>query len=154
MPNPRWLTPRELTAWEAFLDTSNLLMRRIDRQLREAADLTQAQYELMTRLDQSPERQMRMSDLAARLAVSRGGLTYQVTQLQRRGYVDRRTSRTDERVVWAVLTQEGMAALEGAAPGHVDVVREFLIDRLTPTQLDSLVDILGDARAHLRASES
>jgi hypothetical protein len=40
-----------------------------------------------------------------------------------------------------VLTDEGFAALEAAAPGHVQAVRALLVDRLTPAQLRQLRSI-------------
>ncbi len=34
------------------------------------------------------------------------------------------------------MTDEGFAALVDAAPGHVAAVRKFMIDRLTPEQIE------------------
>ena len=45
---------------------------------------------------------------------------------------------TDRRGSFAVLTDEGMAALAAAAPHHVEAVRTHLFDRLTPAQLAQL----------------
>ena len=42
---------------------------------------------------------------------------------------------TDRRGQLAQLTHEGFAVVEAAAPGHVETVRKYLIDRLTPEQL-------------------
>jgi hypothetical protein len=47
--------------------------------------------------------------------------------------------------VYAVLTEEGMALLERAAPDHVGLVRELLFDALTPDQVRALADGLGEA---------
>ena len=46
-----------------------------------------------------------------------------------------------------MLTDDGWAALEAAAPGHVAAVREVLFDRLAPgqvTQLRAITDRLTD----------
>jgi hypothetical protein len=40
-----------------------------------------------------------------------------------------------------MLTDAGMAALEGAAPGHVAEVRQRLFDQLTPEQVEQLGEI-------------
>jgi hypothetical protein len=37
-----------------------------------------------------------------------------------------------------VLTAEGMAAIEAAAPGHVTSVRKHFIDLLSPEEIDVL----------------
>ena len=148
----RWLDDIEMRAWVAFLDTSNLLLRRIDQQLREDGGLTQPQYELLTRLAEAPGQRMRMAELALALVASRSGLTYQVSQLEKAGLVRREACAGDDRGVLAVLTEPGRQALLRAAPGHLRVVRENLIDLLDRDQLVALADTLSRTRAHLRAT--
>ena len=149
---PRWLDETELRTWVAFLDVSNLLQRRIDRQLREEGGLTQPQYELLTRLAESPGRRLRMTELADLLVTSRSGLTYQVTQLEKAGLVHREACADDDRGVVAALTDEGLDVLRRTAPGHVRIVREGLIDLLSRDQLLALADALDASRTHLRSA--
>jgi DNA-binding MarR family transcriptional regulator len=148
----RWLDEVEMRAWVAFLDTSNLLLQRINQQLREDGGLTQPQYELLTRLAEAPDQRMRMAELALALVTSRSGLTYQVSQLEKAGLVRREACASDDRGILAVLTADGQQALLKAAPGHLRVVRENLIDQLDRDQLVTLADTLGRARAHLRST--
>ncbi|GAA4606349.1 DNA-binding MarR family transcriptional regulator [Actinoplanes octamycinicus] len=148
----RWLDEVEMRAWVAFLDTSNLLLQRINQQLRDDGGLTQPQYELLTRLAETPDRRMRMAELADALVASRSGLTYQVSQLEKAGLVRRETCTSDDRGILAVLTPQGEQALLKAAPGHLRVVRENLIDLLDRDQLVALADTLSQARAHLRSA--
>ena len=67
-----------------------------------------------------------------------------LTRLEKAGLVERRSCPSDVRGVLAVLTEAGRQRLEQAAPGHVTLVRELLIDVLTPGQLASLADALGE----------
>ncbi len=146
----RWLNPAEMSAWLAFLEVSHLLERAIEQQLRQDAGLSHAQYEILSRLEAAEGGQVRMSDLAEGIVVSRSGLTYQVTQLEKAGLVRREKCPSDDRGVLAVLTSAGRSALARAAPGHLRVVRENLIDALAPAQLASLADALAAARDRLR----
>lgn len=150
----RWLDGVEMRAWVAFLDTSNLLLQRLNQQLRDDGGLTQPQYELLTRLAEAPEQRMRMAELALALAASRSGLTYQVSQLEKAGLVRRESCTSDDRGILAVLTPQGEQALLKAAPGHLRVVRENLIDLIDRDQLVSLADTLSQARAHLRSTSN
>jgi DNA-binding MarR family transcriptional regulator len=49
----------------------------------------------------------------------------------------------------AQLTEAGRAKLAEAAPGHVNAVRENLLDLLTPEQLGQLTAIGGRLLRHL-----
>src|SRR6185437_7878819 len=93
------------------------------------------------RLAEAPGGELRMTELAGTLLTSKSGLTYQVTQLEKAGLVERRSCPSDVR---AVLASAGRRLLEQAAPGHVALVRELLIDVLTPDQLADLADALGE----------
>lgn len=147
----RWLDEGEMAAWRAFLSTSHLLDRRIEEQLKSSAGLTHPQYEILVRLADAPGRQMRMTELARDVVVSKSALTYQITQLEKAGLVERATCPSDDRGVLAVLTEAGIGCLERVAPGHVDVVRAYLIDRLTRAELESLTSAMHKAERALRA---
>ena len=139
-----------MAAWLAFLEVSHRLGRVIEQQLKTDAGLSHPQYEILSRLAGAPGGQQRMSELADMITVSRSGLTYQITQLERAGLVRREKCPSDERGVLAVLTGAGRAALSRAAPGHVRVVRRYLIDALTPAQRSALAEGLAAARDRLR----
>ncbi|MFI7634795.1 MarR family winged helix-turn-helix transcriptional regulator [Nonomuraea sp. NPDC049400] len=150
--DPRWLDETEMAAWRAFLSTSHLLERRIEEQLKASAGLTHPQYEILVRLAEAPGRQMRMTELSRGAVVTKSALTYQITQLEKAGLVERATCPSDERGVLAVLTDAGMRCLEQVAPGHVEVVREYLIDRLSREELQAMTTAMQKTEAVLRAS--
>ena len=140
----KWLNEDEMRAWQSFLAAGALIDRRVDQQLKETVGLSHPQYEILVRLAAAPDGELRMTELADTLLTSKSGLTYQVTQLERAGLVTRRSCPSDVRGVFAVLTEAGRRRLEQAAPGHVALVRELLIDVLTPEQLAVLADALGE----------
>ncbi|TMR96058.1 MarR family winged helix-turn-helix transcriptional regulator [Nonomuraea basaltis] len=151
MTDIRWLDATEMTAWRAFLSTSHLLERRIEEQLKAAAGLTHPQYEIMVRLADAPGRQMRMTELARGVVVSKSALTYQITQLEKAGLVERATCPSDDRGVLAVITEAGMRCLERVAPGHVEVVRAYLIDRLSRDELHTMTAAMQKTEQALRS---
>jgi len=140
----KWLDEDEMRAWHSFLAAGALIDRLVDAQLKEAVGLSHPQYEILVRLAGAPDGELRMTELAGTLLTSKSGLTYQVTQLEKAGLVERRSCPSDVRGVLAVLTSAGRRLLERAAPGHVTLVRELLIDVLTPGQLATLADALGE----------
>ena len=86
-----------------------------------------------------------LGDLAGKLLVTGGNITYVMDRLEDQGLVYRERSPADRRVVQAKLTSEGRRLIEEAFPGHVDYV-EHLTRHLSPgerTELRRLLRALG-----------
>ena len=100
-------------------------------------------------LSESPDRSRRMSELADATQSSRSRLSHAIARLEELGWVERRGCPDDRRGSYAVLTRAGFAALETAAPSHVESVRHHLFDVLTPAQLAQLREISETLLGHL-----
>ncbi|NYJ06668.1 MarR family winged helix-turn-helix transcriptional regulator [Petropleomorpha daqingensis] len=146
---PRWLDAEEQKAWRAWLFSSMLLQDRLDRELTHETGISHAYYEILVALSEAPERMLRMSQLADRCLSSRSRLSHAVSRLEERGWVRRQTCEGDGRGLLAVLTDEGFAALEAAAPVHVEGVRTHLFDQLSPAQVAAMRDIGETLLKHL-----
>jgi DNA-binding MarR family transcriptional regulator len=134
----RWLSADEQRAWRAYIQSSKVLFDALDRQLQRDADMPHAYYEILVALSEADDRSMRMSELAERTLSSRSRLSHAVARLEERGWVVRDECPTDRRGQIARLTDLGFRTLAEAAPGHVEAVRHYLIDVLTPEQLEQL----------------
>lgn len=136
----RWLNDEEKAIWRLYLSATRLVEDALDRQLRRDADIPLSYYEIMVRLSAQDDRSMRMSDLASLTMSSPSRTTHAVGKLESLGWLRRVPCPTDRRGQVAVLTDEGFAALAAAAPGHVEEVRQRLLDPLDPGQLAALGD--------------
>jgi len=97
-----------------------------------------AYYEILVRLSEAPNRQLRMSQLAEATSASKSRASHAVARLEERGWVERLNCPSDRRGQIAQLTDAGFAALTAAAPGHVEQVRTSLFDPLSEEQLHQL----------------
>ena len=147
--DPRWLDADEQRTWRAFLGATKLLFDQLDRELQRDAGMPHAYYEILVVLSESPNRTMRMSELADITLSSRSRLSHAVARLEERGWIRRAACPTDRRGQLAVLTDAGFEALRDAAPGHVEGVRAHLFDQLTPEQIDELREIGETLAGHL-----
>ncbi len=145
----RWLDAEEQQAWRAWLYSTLLLQDRLDRELTHGTGISHAYYEILVQLSETPGRALRMSDLAERCLSSRSRLSHAVSRLEERGWVRRQVCPDDGRGQLAVLTDEGFAALEAAAPVHVASVRAHLFDQLSPAQVTAVRDVGETLLAHL-----
>ena len=146
---PRWLSHDEQQAWRATVHLAQLLMRQLDRDLN-AQGLNGHDYEILVELSEAPDRRLRMTELADATSQSRSRLSHQISRMESRGLVRRDDCEGDKRGTFAVLTSEGMAAIERVAPDHVDNVRRHFIDRLSPRQLEEIRDAFEPIVEYLR----
>ena len=137
------LDEREMSAWHALMRTHAKIARLLGAELEAEQGLSLPAYEVLAHLSEAPDRRLRMSDLAAYAVLSPSGLTRLVDKLAADGLVERARCVSDARVVYAVLTPRGLERLKSAYPTHLRGVRDHLIDRLAPSQLDAIADALG-----------
>ena len=142
MKATRWLTDVQRNAWIAYIRGSQLLEREVDQQLRRAAGLTHAEYEILARLSEAPRRRLRMGALSDRIVAPKSRLTYQIDRLVKQGLVRREQAPGDQRGVDAVLTSAGSTVLRRTAPGHLEAVRTHLVDVLSDKDLATLGRIM------------
>jgi DNA-binding MarR family transcriptional regulator len=135
MTDTRWLDADEQETWRAFVWTSRLLNEALDRQLQRDSGMPHAYYMILAMLSESPGRALTMTELATIVHSSPSRLSHAVNRLEEAGWVRRSKDAEDRRTTIAELTDEGFAALEKAAPGHVAEVRRTLFDPLTREQM-------------------
>ena len=78
----RWLTEDEQRSWRAWLAASLLLQDRLNRDLQEQTGMTMADYEILVRLSEAPDRRIRMSELAELTLSSRSRLSHQIDRME------------------------------------------------------------------------
>ena len=149
MDETRWLDEDERQTWIGWVFATRLFWEEIEHDLQADAQLPFGYYEILVMLSESPDRARRMSDLADATQSSRSRLSHAVARLEQQGWVRREACPEDRRGALAVLTDAGFAALEAAAPGHVESVRRHLFDLLSRAQQEQLREIGDILLAHL-----
>jgi DNA-binding MarR family transcriptional regulator len=153
VPEPKWLDEAEDRAWRGYRKMRALLDLQLSRDLAGDSGFSEADYDVLSHVSESPEHRIRLTDLAARMLWSKSRLSHQLTRMQQRGLVDRKEHPSDGRGTVVVLTPHGWDAIRAAAPGHLASVRRHLIDLLSPAQVAALGDIAETVVHHLRSLE-
>ncbi len=143
MATTRPLDAREAAAFHALIRTHARVVRILEAELEAEQGLSLPAYEVLAHLSEAPDRRRRMTELASFAVLTPSGLTRLVDKLVRDGLVERQRCGTDARVVYAALTDAGFQRLVDAYPTHLRGVREHVVDRLTPAQLDAVAEALG-----------
>ncbi|MEV5573539.1 MarR family transcriptional regulator [Spirillospora sp. NPDC052269] len=138
MTEPRWLGAAQQRDWRAFVDGSVRLTEIMDRDLKAKHGLSVSEYEILVRLSESPERRLRMAELAEHASQSRSRLSHTCSRLESKGLVRRDNCPNDKRGVYAFLTDTGFEALDRAARDHVETVRDYFVDVVDPVDLEAV----------------
>ncbi|HEU4397967.1 MAG TPA: MarR family transcriptional regulator [Actinomycetota bacterium] len=120
-----------MAAMRALLDTHRIITEAMEKRLRAEAGLSLAQWEVLYRLDQAPACRLRMVDITRQLCVSKSGVTQLVDRLERAGLVAREFSRSDRRLTFATLTEQGAAALRRSGPVWAPIVQRHFTRHLS-----------------------
>ena len=149
-----WLDEREEDAWRAFHAMRTQLLGHLARGLSAQSGLSEAEYEVLVKLSESPGHQMRSRDLGHALQWQRSRLSHQLDRMEKRRLLKREPCPTDARGCVAVLTDAGRESIDRAARLHVADVRHFFADVLTPAQLEGLTSAARAITDHLEAEHA
>ncbi|GAB2609172.1 MarR family winged helix-turn-helix transcriptional regulator [Pseudactinotalea suaedae] len=133
----QWLTPEERQAWAALTGLLIKLPTALDAAMARESGFTFFEYRVLSMLAEEADGTLRMSTLADRTNGSLSRLSHVVRRLEDQGMVRREGAPEDRRATNAILTEEGRRRVEATAPGHVDFVRDLVIDGATPDELET-----------------
>lgn len=143
------LDAREARAWRGFQQMRAQLTAHLARQLEQESGLTEAEYAVLVVVSEAAGRRIRARDLCETLGWERSRLSHQIDRMENRGVVERAPCAGDARGFDLVLTSQGLAIIEAAAPLHLAAVRRCFADVLSRQQLDALGDIAEAIITHL-----
>jgi len=139
----RWLTKEEQTLWRAYLGAFFRLDAVLNSDLEEKAGFDLLTYEILVNLSESPDRSMRMTELAKRVSAQKSRLTYRITQLELDGWVERKSACDDGRGLDCILLDKGYDVLVKFAPMHVDAVLKNFIEPLEHSDIAKLTELFN-----------
>jgi DNA-binding MarR family transcriptional regulator len=125
------------------------LADRINRDIFRETGLSEADVEILMALMEAPDEPMRALALRCGLEWEKSRLSHQVRRMEQRGLVRRELCIEDNRGAFVGLTAIGRQLAEDARRAHDRAVQHYVIDVLSPAQLDALDDIAGTVLASL-----
>ena len=140
MATSRWLNEREEKAWRSLQFMQMRIEGELARQLAADSGLSYSDYVVLVALTDRDGGRMRLFELAGTLGWEKSRASHHVGRMAARGLVKKQKCDSDRRGSYVAVTARGRRELEAAAPGHVSMVRQLFIDRLTPEQLDAVRD--------------
>jgi DNA-binding MarR family transcriptional regulator len=149
MAKPRWLDEREARLWRIWLRLNQELPSVLEEQISRDSGLSGADYAVLVPLSESRQGMLRARELRREILWDRSRLSHHVSRMEKRGLVVREECAEDARGAMVRMTDQGRAAIEGAAPGHVAATRRYFFDLLTDEEVDVLTAVYDRVLANL-----
>ena len=143
-------TPPALRPSAALLGAHLALSAAIDRRAVDPLGHDTTQLDLLLRLSLEADQEARAADLACDMLLSPSHVSRRIDRAAEAGYVCREPDPDDRRAHRVCLTDAGEAVVDEFRPRLDAVLAEVIFDTLTPTQIDTLVDLLGRVEAAAR----
>jgi DNA-binding MarR family transcriptional regulator len=134
--------------WAALLRVHAAVVPRLERALAKER-MPLAWYDVLLELNSAPDRRLRMTDLSARVVLSRERVSRVVDELEAAGLVRRERNIEDRRSFLAAITPDGRARLRAAAPVYLAGIEEHYARHLT----DDEIRVIGQAFARVLEAE-
>lgn len=147
-----WLTDEQQRIWRDYLAMASRLQTAMHRQLQQDCELSLSDYDVLVAL--SERGPLRINELGEALGWEQSRLSHQLRRMRGRGLVVRHGSDDDRRGATVELTDGGRAALEAAAPGHVELVRRAMFDGVSAAQLRAFGAVVETVAGRLATSPS
>lgn len=136
-----------VAAWGALLKVHAAVAPLIDAQLRRDAAMPLTWYDVLLELNAAPDRQLTMSEVAARATLSRTRISRVIDELVAAGLVERHSHPTDKRSAYAAITKIGRDQLRKAAPIYLDSIDRSFSSHLSPAEATTITDALWRVHA-------
>ncbi|QPC81344.1 MarR family transcriptional regulator [Phototrophicus methaneseepsis] len=131
------LTEQQSLIWSSYQRMRTRLTGRLNRELAQQTGLSEADYEILTALIESPE-PLRALALRCGLEWEKSRLSHQLRRMETRGLLTREECIEDNRGTVIHVTAAGRELAEQAKQVYDEAVQRFVIDVLTPNQLEVL----------------
>lgn len=148
---------QRITAFGMILEAHAALVGAVSGDLEDEAGMPLTWFEVLVRLSRSPEQRLRMTDLAAQVALSTSGLTRLVDRMEASDLVRREACPSDRRGAFAVLAPAGRRAFERAIPSHLASLQRHLVEPLGAPRLGELtaaLEVLRDGACQGEATQT
>jgi len=135
--------PDALTAYVRLSNAHAAMERAFNHELQAAGQITVTDFEVLRRLDDAPDGRMRRIDLANAVGVTPSGMTRLLDGLENSGAVGKKHCTSDQRVVYAVITDAGRTLLRTTAQTHLASLVALFGERFSDDELSDLIALLG-----------
>ncbi|MFI5931079.1 MarR family winged helix-turn-helix transcriptional regulator [Actinoplanes sp. NPDC051494] len=138
MTEPTSLNAADELLWASLGRAVHLLPRTLDADMVKATGLSMTEYAVLYSLARTPDRRMRMTDLAAATGLSASRISRVADHLASHGLLSKQRSEGDARSSVALLSDAGLRRQREADAHHVAIARRRVLDLVDPAHREAV----------------
>lgn len=143
------LSASQATAWASYQRMRVRLTGQINRELAHKTGLSEADFEILSALSDSSDESVRAIALRCGLEWEKSRLSHQLRRMEARGLITREECVEDNRGSVIRITDAGRKLVTEAQLHYEQAVQRYVIDALTPEQIEALGTIAETVLARL-----
>ena len=128
----------QLAAWANYQRMRVRLTERINRELAQKAGLSEADFEILSALIESPNESVRALALRCGLEWEKSRLSHQLRRMEERDLITRQECAEDNRGSVIRVTEAGRKLATEAKGYYEQAVRQYVVNVLTAEQLQAM----------------
>ncbi|MDO5720763.1 MAG: MarR family transcriptional regulator [Actinomycetaceae bacterium] len=136
--------------WRTTMDATNLIQARLEELLKSNGGLSLGDYSVLLTLAQTPHGYMKLGELARQTSFSAARVTYMMHSLERRGFVERKASEQDGRIVFAHMTPRGRRVFNSCHAAYCEHIEQWCLSCVSPDEADVLHRVFSRIAQRLR----
>jgi DNA-binding MarR family transcriptional regulator len=133
----------EIAAFARLMRAHTVLRRELEAEVLSPRGLTINDFEALHHLARSEHKQLRRVDLVELLMLTPSGVTRLLDGLQEAGLVENVQCKSDARVTWARLTEDGIETVQCVGATHAKRLRSHFREALSEDEVEQLSELLG-----------
>ena len=134
-----------VTAWESLFRAQVAVMRTLAAEFP-TRDISFNEYDVLFNLSRQPDRQLRLRDLNKHVLLTQPSVSRLIDRLVSRGLVAKCPEPSEARGTVIRLTDTGFEMFRRVAVEHMKTITDRVGGRLTPEELQTLVELCDKLR--------
>lgn len=133
--------------WAHVVALHSRINNEVERALQRSSHLGFTEFMAMLALNEQPDGELRMQELAEKTSLNQSSATRLVGRLERTGLTERRMCEFDRRGVYTGITDSGREALREAIPVYEKALAQAFNKASVEDEFRSLLDAIRTPKA-------
>lgn len=142
------LSNAELEAWIGLVKSQQLILNKVENELKKSGFPPLSWYDILLELDKAPQGSLRLNEISRKLLLSKYNITRLIDRLESKKLVSRESCPVDGRGIFACITPKGKKLRKRMWPVYYKAIKEHFFSHFSKKELKHLIDLISRIRSH------